>query len=347
MKNHASNPEIAPLRAGDIAATARAVKLPSPVAVSAPICRIATFHSSSLEAVVASLPALVALRESFPGARICSWARAGVVPLLENFGAVDEAHARPGGGLSSQAALMARLHAGHFDLALCFSRGSNALMLTWATGASLRAGFVPSHFEAFLTHPVRQDGPLTRGAALELVREVGGRARGQSAREHLNIPTEARARAERLLRGGGIETPFVVVAPAPARRTRARRAEIAARTAHWERAMSEMARAWPLVVTPRARSRKDKRAANSPARPTISHSATSHPAASHPTAAHPIVAGGGKMDVLTLLALLIQARGVVGDDAGALALADLLERPVVWADDLEKLPQQGLHRFGL
>ena len=98
-------------------------KLPSPVAVAAPVCRIATFHSTSLEAVVASLPALVALRESFPGARICAWARAGVVPLLENFGAVDEAHARPGGGLSSQAALMARLARRAFRFgALFFAR---------------------------------------------------------------------------------------------------------------------------------------------------------------------------------------------------------------------------------
>lgn len=327
MKISPHSPEVSPLRAGEIAASARAVKLPSPVAVAAPVCRIATFHSSSLEAVVASLPALVALRESFPGARICSWARAAVVPLLENFAAVDEAHARPGGGLSSQAALMARLHAGHFDLAVCFSRGSNALMLTWATGASMRAGFVPSHFEAFLTHRVEQDGPLTRGAGLELVREIGARARGNSAKDQLHIPAEARARAEKLLRGGGIETPFMLVAPANLRRTRARRAELAARDANWNTALEQMAKAWPLVVTPRSRAPQSQ--------------------ASTPTAAHPMVALRGKMDVLTLTALLTQARGVIGDDAGALALADLLERPVVSATDLEDLPQKALHRLGL
>ena len=325
MKPTSSPAEISPLRAGEIAATARAVKLPSPVALAAPVCRIATFHSSSPEAVVASLPALVALRESFPGARICGWARAGVLPLLENFGAVDEAHARPGGGLSSQAALMARLHAGHFDVALCFSRGSNALMLTWATGAGVRAGFVPSRFEAFLTHRVEQDGPLTRGAALELAREVGARARGDSARQWLRIPAEADARAEKLLRGGGIETPFVLAAPAAPRRTRAQRATLAERAQSWDRALDEMANSWPLMVTPRAPKTSQTRAGGR----------------------HPVVALRGKLDVLVLAALLQRARGVAGDDAGALALADLLERPVVSASELEDLPQRALRRFGL
>ena len=183
-RSRPQSPEVSPLRAGEIAATAtRVAKLPSPVAVSAPVCRIATFHSASLDGLVASLPALVALRESFPGARICCWARSNVLPILENFGAIDEAHARPGGGLSRQAALMARLHAGHFDIALCFSRGSNAVMLTWATGAHVRAGFVPSGFEAFLTHKIEKEGPIKRGDAREQARAGGARSRGAHARQ--------------------------------------------------------------------------------------------------------------------------------------------------------------------
>ena len=195
--------------------------------------------------------------------------------------------------------------------------------------AACAPGFVPSHFEAFLTHRVEQDGPLTRGAGLELVREIGARARGQSARDQLHIPPEARARAEKLLRGGGIETPFMLVAPAPMRRTRARRAELAARDLRWNAALQHMAISWPLVVTPRPRSPKNT-AETSPT----------------PTA-HPVVALRGKMDVLTLTALLVNARAVIGDDAGTLALADLLERPVVSATDLEELPQKALHRLGL
>ena len=298
-------------------------KLPSPVAVSAPVCRIATFHSASLEGLVASLPALVALRESFPGARICSWARSNVLPLLENFGAVDEVHARPGGGLSGQAALMARLHAGHFDIALCFSRGSNAVMLTWATGAGIRAGFVPSRFEAFLTHRIEKEGAMTRGDALELAREVGARSRGTSAREHLHLPATADARALKLLRGGGIETPFVLIAPqAPNRR--APKAEAAAKRADWDAALEEMATSWPLVIAPRPRAER-----------------------ALAETAHPILQARGKLDALTLAALMSRACGVVGDDAGALALADLLERPVQNARDLSELPANALRRFGL
>lgn len=322
-RSRPQSPEVSPLRAGEIAATARVAKLPSPVAVSAPVCRIATFHSDSLEGLVASLPALVALRESFPGARICCWARANVLPILENFGAVDEAHARPGGGLSSQAALMARLHAAHFDIALCFSRGSNAVMLCWATGAHIRAGFVPSGFEAFLTHKIEKDGPITRGDALELVREVGARSRGTSAREHLHLPADADARALKLLRGGGIETPFVLVAPQQMRR-RAPKAENAATRVDWDAAIEKMAAAWPLIITPRPRTERVLK-----------------------TGEYPIVPARGKMDVLTLAALMNRARGIVGDDAGALALADLLERPVQSARDLETLPADALRRFGL
>ena len=324
-RSRPQSPAISPLRAGEIAASARVAKLPSPVAVSAPVCRIATFHSASLESLVASLPALVALRESFPGARICSWARVGVLPILENFRAVDEAHARPGGGLSSQAALMARLHAGHFDLALCFSRGSNAVMLTWATGASARAGFVPSHFEAFLTHhvEVEKDGSITRGHALELAREVGARSRGTATREYLHIPPEADARALKLLRAGGIETPFVLVAP-PQPRRRAPKAEIAVARADWDGAIEQMAASWPLVVTPRPRAERASKASN-----------------------HPILSARGKMDALTLAALMNRARGVVGNDAGALALADLLKKPVQSAHDLANLPADALRRFGL
>lgn len=318
------SPEVLPLRAGEItAASARVAKLPSPVAVSAPVCRIATFHSDSLDGLVASLPALVALRESFPGARICSWARDNVLPILENFGAIDEAHARPGGGLSSQAALMARLHAAHFDIALCFSRGSNAVMLTWATGAHIRAGFVPSGFEAFLTHKIEKAGALTRGDALELAREVGARSRGTSAREFLNLPDEADARALKLLRGGGIETPFVLVAPQQPRR-RAHKTETAAERTNWDEAIEKMSDQWPLVITPRPRAGRALKRGK-----------------------YPIVPARGKMDVLALAALMMRARGVVGDDMGAIALADLLERPVENARVLADLPTNTLRRFGL
>ena len=316
-------PNVSPLRAGEIAASARVTKLPSPVAVSAPVCRIATFHSASLEGLVASLPALLVLRESFPGARICSWARSNVLPLLANFGAVDEAHARPGGGLSSQAALMARLHAGHFDVALCFSRGSNAVMLTWATGAAMRAGFVPSRFEAFLTHRIEKDGPITRGDALELAREIGARIRGTNAREYLNLPPESDERALKLLRGGGIETPFVLVAPQPPNR-RAPKAETAATRAQWDGAIEQLSRSWPLVIAPRPRAERVL-ASN----------------------AHPILQARGKLDVLTLAALMNRARGLVSDDAGATALADLLERPVQSAAHLADVPAEALRRFGV
>ena len=53
------------------------------------------------------------------------------------------------------------------------------------------------------------------------------------------------------------------------------------------------------------------------------------------------------MDVLTLAALMNRARGITGDDEGARALADLLERPVDSTPDLADLPANALRRFGL
>ena len=113
------------------------------------------------------------------------------------------------------------------------------------------------------------------------------------------------------------------MAPQPPRR-RASKAETAAARANWDEAIVQMSGSWPLVVTPRPRAEGALQ-----------------------TMGHPIVGARGKMDALTLAALIQRARGVVGDDAGALALADLLERPAVSAADLSDVPARALYRFGL
>ena len=308
--------------AGEVA-VARASSVAKPafaIAMSTPICRIVTFHPNSLAALVASFPALVALRESFPGARLCSYVRAPLVPLLSCLRAVDETHARPGGGLSAQATLMARLRSSDFDLAISFSQGSNALLLTWATGASVRAGFVPSRFEAFLTHRVEKNAALSGLSALELVREVGAHSRGASVAEWFDVPTEAFSRADALLRQARIDEPFVLVAPLSApRKTREEREA----GGHWNEVVDEMANTWPLVVVA----------------PGAMLSSTKHP-----------VARAAKVDVLTLAALVQRARGVVGDDSGALALADLWNQKRVKlddSDDFAALPRRAREAFGL
>lgn len=284
----------------------RVQKLPSPVALAAPVGKIATFHPGSLAALVATLPALVALRESFPGSHLASFCRAPLLPLLQCFGAVDEARARPGGEISAQAALMARLHAQNYDIALSFSPGTNSMLLLWATGATTRAGFVPSRLEAFLTHRVEKKDALTASTALDLVEVVGARPKGQKALDFFRLSPEVLARADGIAANARIEAPFVVVAPNVGRTAKTARATRDAQAARWNAVCRELAARWPLVVAaPRA-----------------------WPLERGQTP-FPIGDISGKTDALTLAALVTRGALVVGDDAGALALARFLNAPTV------------------
>lgn len=260
-------------------------------ALETPVLKINTFHSGSLSALVASLPALVALRESFPGARISCFARAPHVSLLEHLRACDEAHARPAGGVAGQAALMARLHAGEPDLAISFSQGANAMLLLWSSRAPRRAGFVPSHFEAFLTHRVPKRGPLSAQLALELVECVGAFPRGGRAHEWLDVP-HSHFQSLRARLPFDFEQ-FVLV---PFDGTLKSAAERAA----WMRSLIQMRASWPVVVAG-GRAGEWTRALES-------------------DAAHPLHIETAP-DALTLLSLVRTCRLVVGPANGATDLA--------------------------
>ena len=59
----------------------KALELSEHLAV--PICKIATVHGSGLDELIWTLPALAALRDSFPGARIISVARPALGAIFE------------------------------------------------------------------------------------------------------------------------------------------------------------------------------------------------------------------------------------------------------------------------
>ncbi len=260
-------------------------------ALETPILRINTFHSGSLSALVAALPALVALRESFPGARIACFARAPHVALLEHFRACDEAHVRPAGGVAAQAALMARLHAGEPDLAISFSQGANAMLLLWSTRAARRAGFVPSHFEAFLTHRVPKRGTLSPLLALELVETVGAQPRGGRANQWLDVPHSL---FESLRSALPFDFEQFVLVPFDTP------LKSAAERAAWTSALLQMRASWPIVVAG-GRAGDWTQALETPATHPLFHQNTA--------------------DALTLLALVRTARAIVGPSNGATDLA--------------------------
>lgn len=307
---------------GEAVARGRVAKLASPLAMATPVLKIATFHSSSLGSLVASFPALVSLRESFPGARLCGFVSAPLLPLLRNFGALDEAQPRPRGGLSSQAALMARLHGADYDLALSFSQGSNALLLMLATAAPIRAGFVPCHMDALLTHKIKKDGPLRPVTALELARGVGATSRGHNPRDFLHLPLESTARAQKWLQTAGIEGPYLLVAPREPRRAAKKSAETAMDAAM----LSALAARFPLVVV-----------GLKSAAPLLRDVGET---------THPILDLSGKTDVSTLAALCEGARGVFGATRGPLELGRLFEKPVVTVGEHPDAAQYALQTFG-
>lgn len=281
-------------------AKAKALTRTHAFSIATPVTRIATFHSGSLSALVASLPALLALRESFPGAHISCFARAPHVGLLAHFRACDEAHARPGGGVAGQAALMARLHAGEFDLAVSFSSGANAMLLLWSTRAPQRVGFVPSPFEAFLTHRARGRGPLDARSALDLVAQVGAAPRGERVSDALEVPQET----FNLLRA---RLPFefgeFVLCPFDSSPRASKNG-----SGDWAKTLAQLRAHWPVVVVaPRAGGWKELAATEAP------HGGFVWPAP----------------DSLSLLALSRTARAVVGPGGAAIELALLDGRRVV------------------
>lgn len=282
------------------ATKAKALARSRPFALATPVLRIAAFHSGSLSALVASLPALVALRESFPGAHISCFARAAHVGLLAHFRGCDEAHARPGGGLTGQAALMARLHAADTDLAVSFSPGANVMLLLWSTRAPQRAGFVPSPFEAFLTHRQKRRGLGARDA-LDLVGQIGAYPRGGRVSEALEVPHETYESLR-----AHLPFPFeqFVLVPFDSGAPRASKNG----APDWGSALLGLRAHWPVVVAaPRAGGWKEVVAAPAP-----------HPAFVWPAP-----------DALTLLALCRTARAVVGQAGATTELALLDGRRVV------------------
>lgn len=294
------------------AAKAKALARTHAFALSTPVTRIATFHSGSLSALVASLPALLALRESFPGAHISCFARAPHVGLLAHFRACDEAHARPGGGVAGQAALMTRLHAGDFDLAVSFSSSANAMLLLWSTRAPQRAGFVPSPFEAFLTHRVLRRG--SQGGArdaLDLVGQVGAHSRGGRVADALEVPQETfdllRARLPFEF-GEFVLAPFDFSSPRAFKNG----------GGDWTKTLALLRERWPVVIAaPRANGWKEVAATQAP------HGAFVWPAP----------------DSLALLGLSRTARAVVGPGGAAIELALLDGRRVARAAPEDGAPE--------
>lgn len=188
-----------------------------PIELCAPVRRIVTFHSGSLREFLFTLPALKTLRETYDGAHLCVVLRKDLAGLLAENALVNEILLRPEGGLSSQASLMAKLHAHHFDMALAFSTSRKSTLLAWSSGAPLRIGFDGARMDALLTHRVARENaqPLSIEAMLNLSRVAGCMPRCQDYSEVLRPTIECEREAARILQEKKIAGPFLIVSPQP------------------------------------------------------------------------------------------------------------------------------------
>lgn len=286
-----------------------AKSLASPAVLSIPARHIVAFAPNSLSDVLFCLPALAALRESFPGAHLACVSRPSLAPIVRASQLVDEVLERPRGGLSAQASLLLRLHAHKPDIAVAFSPTRNTVLMAWSSGAPIRAGFEEAKMEALLTHRVRRNGPPRIEAFLELTRFLGCKTPHLDYCGLLDPGPEANRQAQRLLDESEVEGRFVIAAPSPAAPGEARRSG-GLSPEMWARALQDLSACWPVLLI------------GSPAPRLMAQLSTSRPA-------HAIVDGGGRADLLAQAALCAKASLLIAEDGGLLHLASAMHTAVV------------------
>jgi heptosyltransferase-2 len=122
------------------------------------IRRIVVRTANWIGDAVMTLPAMVALRETYPGAHIAVVANPVAAQLLANHPACDEiiVYDKQGdhAGLIGLLKFASRLRRGRFDLAILFQYAIEAGFMTALAGVPRRLGFATDGRRFLLTHPV-------------------------------------------------------------------------------------------------------------------------------------------------------------------------------------------------
>jgi ADP-heptose:LPS heptosyltransferase len=296
---------------GAATATLKTTALASPVEMCAPVHRIVTIHSSSLQELLFALPALKTLRETFEGAFLCAAVRAGLAPLLESSGLLDEVLTQPEGGLSAQAGLMAKLHSHRFDIALAFSLSRKSTLLAWSSGAPMRIGFGGAKMDALLTHHVeKKSGAPGIEAFLELARAAGATPRYLDYSKILQVAPSFAREADLLLEESGTAPPFLLCAP-QAENARVADSVHNGSTPDWAQVLAELGTRHPIVVIGAQSNRALLRAARDIESESVLFDLS------------------GEMEAALLAALCARAQLFIGCAGGASHLAAAMNIPVV------------------
>lgn len=160
---------------------------------------------------VMTTPALRAIRESFPGARVTVLANSLVAPLFTVHGAVDDViiYDRRGthAGLGGKLRLARELKARRFDLAILLQNAIDAALIAWLGRIPRRMGYKTDGRGLFLTHGVPLDEKTRQLHHVEYYLTMLSRFGIDTGDRSLNLattPSEDASMAE-YLRGHGIE----------------------------------------------------------------------------------------------------------------------------------------------
>lgn len=292
------------------------------------MCRVTTVRRLVVLApnwlgdVVMSLPALDAVRQWLPHAHLAVAARAPVAPLFTLVRGVDEILTiEPAGGLRDLAAgrrnraiTRARLRAGAYDAALLLPNSFHAAWLVRRAGIPARWGYRADLRGRLLTRAVPKPAAAVHQAEYyaHLVRALGAPATPLTAA--LDVPGDARRRAEGLLTPQGGGRPLAGFAPGaasgPAKRWPPDRVgAVAAALAREEGLLPVFIGAPGDVPAVRQAIAAYHRAAGS--------------------GAAPVVDLAGRTDLVTMAAVLAACRVVVSNDSGAMHVAAAVGTPVV------------------
>jgi len=174
--------------------------------------------------VVMTFPAIAAVRETLPKARITVLVKPWVADLVRMHPAVDEVmvYERPGrhSGPGGLFALARELRGENFDAALLLQNAIEAAIIAWLAGIPVRAGYSTDARGLLLTHPVKRTSQILTVHQsiyyLEMLKALGFRSSQGALR--LVATEKQRLSAEKLLGQFGIagRRPLVGMAPGAA-----------------------------------------------------------------------------------------------------------------------------------
>lgn len=199
--------------AGATAATSlTAVELTSAAEMTTPVLRILVVCPKRIVGFLYALPALHALRQSYPGARICAVVSGQLREIAQQSPDIDDVWTWAPQNIAAQAAFWKKLRAGNFDLAISLSSSRQASLLAFGSGAQDRAGFEDAHWRYLLTQVVCRKNMLQLEGNLSLVKSLGCRPVAADYCGLLPVSPYYLAEIDKWTTQRGIKSTFIVCA---------------------------------------------------------------------------------------------------------------------------------------